>query len=315
MSNFLIIYDEPQEAFWFKSLNKIFHDAPIQSITEASRNPHVQDVLKYDRPDIILLYQGKPVLVIEETVEVPSGHNVGQRFPRLVAAAEHNVPVIYFGPYVARKHGGDTEGPRYMNLRLFYALENLSQVTGTAVATINWPVDEYCEIRKDKDKDNEIKEYIDAFLFGLINYPNEINEYLLNSNIYNRLEREKEDFIKALKRASGYDAPPDSLQILDINDFHRQYGVAQSFLPNISEVVIYQIGSKNLRSDPYTGMAMLYHYLYIELHQNRSLILYFPKITIANWRALNPITKTKRLFKHAADAIIFEDGFLKKQEL
>ncbi|MFW1931539.1 hypothetical protein ACG90B_19785 [Acinetobacter baumannii] len=315
MSNFLIIYDEPQEAFWFKSLNKIFEDAPIQSIGEASENPDVQDVLKYDRPDIILLYRGKPVLVIEETVEVPSGHNVGQRFPRLVAAAEHNVPVIYFGPYVARKHGGDTEGPRYMNLRLFYALENLSQVTGTAVATINWPVDEHCEIRKDRDKDNEIKEYINEFIFALFNYPTRINEYLLNSSIYKRLEQEKIDFIKTLKRASDYDNPPKSLQIMSSNDFFYKYAITPAFFPNVSEVVIYQVGSTYLRSDPYTGMAMLYHYLYIELHPNRSLILHFPHITIDSWRAVNPLNKTKKLFKHSADAILFADGFLKKQEL
>ena len=52
------------------------------------------------------------------------------------------MPVVYFGPYVARKHGGVTEGPRYMNLRLFYALDVLARINSTAVTTIDLAIDE-----------------------------------------------------------------------------------------------------------------------------------------------------------------------------
>src|SRR4051812_41904760 len=105
---FTVLYDEPQEADWFKGLHGSLEDAVEVPITEAKAWPAVAGVLAYDRPDIVLLCDGRPILVVEETVEVPSGHNVGQRFARLAAASEHRVPCLYFGPYVARKHGGIT---------------------------------------------------------------------------------------------------------------------------------------------------------------------------------------------------------------
>jgi len=143
MPNFIILYDEPHEAEWFRSLHDDLKDANEESITRNQQWPKVQSVLAYDRPDIILLDNGTPILIIEETVEVPSGHNVGQRFARIAAAAENHVPCLYFGPYVAKKHGGETAGPRYINVRLFHALDAMVRTTGTAVTTINWPVDNH----------------------------------------------------------------------------------------------------------------------------------------------------------------------------
>src|SRR5438067_1791381 len=99
MANFTILYDEPQEAEWFRSLHRELRDADEEQIGEAEQREPVRQVLAYDRPDVVLLARGRPILVVEETVEVPSGHNVGQRFARIAAAAEAGVPSIYFGPY------------------------------------------------------------------------------------------------------------------------------------------------------------------------------------------------------------------------
>ncbi|MFL6318179.1 MAG: hypothetical protein ACJ73C_15780, partial [Nitrososphaeraceae archaeon] len=55
--------------------------------------------------DIILVEDEVPKLILEKTREVPTGHNVGQRFGRLVNAAEEGVMVIFFLPFIARKHG------------------------------------------------------------------------------------------------------------------------------------------------------------------------------------------------------------------
>jgi hypothetical protein len=123
MSDFTILYDEPQESAWFRALHTDFQTAKERSITSAQSLPAVRDVLKYDRPDIILLDGDHPILAIEETVEVPSGHNVGQRFVRVAAAAEAGIPFLYFSPYAANKHRGETAGPRYMNVRLFHAID------------------------------------------------------------------------------------------------------------------------------------------------------------------------------------------------
>ena len=61
-----------------------FHNIDINPLIQNI----IQKLLKYDRPDIILVKEGVPKLVIEKTREVPTGHNVGQRFARLVNAVE-----------------------------------------------------------------------------------------------------------------------------------------------------------------------------------------------------------------------------------
>ena len=164
MSNFTILYDEPQEAEWFRSLNTSLANAKEVAITDARLWPGMQGVLSYDRPDIVLLDGETPILVVEETMEVPSGHNVGQRFARIAAAAEAGVPFLYFAPYVAMKHGGKTAGRRYVNARLFHAVDAMERKTGTAVTTVNWPVDEDYEVRRGQAKDSDARDYVATFL-------------------------------------------------------------------------------------------------------------------------------------------------------
>ena len=146
MTNLRFLYDEPQEASWFRDLDSRLSNIPMARIGDTDESSKVRRVLSYDRPDIVLIDGEQPILSIEETIEVPSGHNVGQRFARLAAASEVAVPALYFGPYVAKKHGGKTAGPRYVNLRLFKALDRMIEITGSAVITLNWPVDENFEM-------------------------------------------------------------------------------------------------------------------------------------------------------------------------
>ena len=121
---FIIYCDSIQEGKWFQDLDFHFRDSKLEIMLSSTvtNTQGLEDFLLYDRPDIILKKNDTVILVLERTIEVPSGHNVGQRFGRLVSAAKKNVPVVYFGPYMAYKHGGNTAGPRYMNLRLFYSL-------------------------------------------------------------------------------------------------------------------------------------------------------------------------------------------------
>ena len=203
MSDFTILYDEPQEAEWFRNLNTKLADAEEESITNARNWPEMQGVLAYDRPDIVLLDGGTPILTVEETVEVPSGHNVGQRFARIAASAEAGVPSFYFGPYAARKHGGITAGPRYINGRLFLALDALVRATSSAVTTINWPVDADFEVRRGQEKDGDARAYLATFLSLYDTQPElgRLNEGLLQSDIHLRMVAERERFVQtSIKR-------------------------------------------------------------------------------------------------------------------
>ena len=315
MANFEILYDEPQEAVWFSNLHPHLRDVPLTSITEAATRQSLQAVLAYDRPDIILLDNGKPILIVEETLEVPSGHNVGQRFARLAAAAEAGVPSVYFGPYMARKHGGDTEGPRYMNLRLFSAIDNMIRITGSAVTTINWQVDANCEVLKGSAKDADMREYLSLFLDLYHRNPNQINQSIINSSLQARLRRERSAFISAKVRNSvQYESPPGSVTINSPESLASQFPLFDTSSIGSKAIVLYNVGMRYIRSDPYTGMAILYKYLYI-LQQNRKLVLWFPNISFKSWLSTSNTRKDKRMFIIASDAIIFSDQLCLKNHL
>ena len=320
MSTFTILYDEPQEAEWFRSLNPELADAKEVSITAARLWPGVQNVLSYDRPDIVLLDGETPVLVVEETVEVPSGHNVGQRFARIAAAAEAGVPCLYFGPYVAKKHGGITAGPRYMNARLFFALDAMERITGTAVTTINWPVDDRFEVRRDQATDADVREYVKTFLDLHTDQLDlsQLNEGLLLSDIHGRMVEERKIFVRtSIRDPEQYNVPPPSVEILTPLEFSRRHGQIDEFHQNVTEILLYKVGMKQIRSDPYTGMSVLYKYLYVLGKPWRALVLRFPEITEAMWRSAAASGKRKdvRLFRTAADAILFSDRLVMSESL
>ena len=319
-ADWTILYDEPQEAAWFRSLHPELKDAKEESITSAQGRASVKNVLAYDRPDIVLLHGDTPILVVEETVEVPSGHNVGQRFARIAAAAECGVPCLYFGPYVAKKHGGITAGPRYMNVRLFHALDAMERATKTSVTTINWPVDEHYEVRRDRDKDKDVREYIVVFFTAYKTHGlPDVNKILLDSAIHRRMILERNQFVaNSIRNPEQYDGPPPSVELFLRPAFQHRHAVAAETLPNtVNEVLLYNVGMTNIRSDPYTGMAILYRYLYIVEKPSRALILWFPNITAAMWHtaAARGNRKDIKLFRIAADAILFKDGLLLRAAL
>src|SRR4030042_3089332 len=292
-----IYYDNLQEGQRFRQLNPEFSSAELIAINDIVPGTPVAKALEYDRPDIILADAGQPILVIERTVEVPTGHNVGQRFARLAAAAEAKIPLVYFGPYMARKHGGVTAGPRYMNLRLFYALDVLADINKTPVTTINWPVDKNCELIRGAAKDDLMREYIQLFLAeykksGL----KDMASAILKSAFHSKQIEERENFIKKHVRAPReYDLPPPSVKILDSKTFLKSRNVPPHLLWGFDEVVLYDVGMTYVRSDPYTGTGMLYQYLYVlgEKAKKRALILHFPNISKNLWEAASKSGRRK----------------------
>ena len=71
-----IFCDSLQEGIWFKNLHSCFSDADFAVIPNSKREQAMlglDRVLIYDRPDIILKHDGQIILVLERTVEVPSG--------------------------------------------------------------------------------------------------------------------------------------------------------------------------------------------------------------------------------------------------
>lgn len=59
---------------------------------------HIRKILYLDCADIIIEKDNNPIICIEETKEAGTGHNVTQRFSRIMAALENKVPAIYIQP-------------------------------------------------------------------------------------------------------------------------------------------------------------------------------------------------------------------------
>lgn len=314
---FKIFYDSLQEGVWFQELNPVLADAELLPITGNESNPLIKDTMTYDRPDIILTDNSRIILVLERTIEVPTGHNVGQRFARLASAAEHRVPLVYFGPFMARKHGGATEGPRYMNLRLFYALEALEKVNNTVATAINWPVDERFELLRGSEKDDDMREYLQIVLDEYNkNGTGLLIDVVKNAPLQKRMQSEREQFIEQyVRNPEQYDLPPPSAVFVSPDTLRTIHGAS---VDGFDEVLVYSVGMTYIRSDPYTGTGMLYRYLYVlgEPEKNRALVLLFPNISQSQWHQVSHRPrKDVKLFKIIADGIIFSDGYLPKAAL
>jgi len=311
-----VYYDNLQEGIWFRDLHPALSQADLLPFPqERDGPPSLIKALSYDRPDVVLVDKGNPILVVERTREVPSGHNVGQRFARLVAAAQMQVPVVHFFPYAAYKHGGATQGPRYMNLRLFHALAKLAVIEHTAVTTINWPVDQNYELIQTPAKDARVKGYLALFLslYSAYRLPSMLNR-IMQSPFEAAQEAERQEFVsRQVVNPGQYDQPPPSVMIAPWQSIAE---LAPGNPANLrhSETIFYAVGMKYIRSDPYVGAAMLYLYLYGGGMQGRTrdLVLYFPNITQTMWyaSAANTSRKDIRLFKLVADGILFSDGYL-----
>lgn len=318
-----VYYDSLQEGLWFQSLHADLARAALNPFPSAqSAPPLIAQALSFDRPDIILTDddEDRPILILERTREVPSGHNVGQRFARLVGAAKMHVPAVYFGPYKAFKHGGETAGPRYMNLRLFHAIEKMAEIEDSAITIINWPVDRHCELIQTAEKDNHVREYLNLFFQHYNAHGSEgINQRIRESAFEAERKREREAFAKAaVRNPKQYDVPPPSVKMVNTSSIRELAGVDVSAL-RYADTVFYKVGMTYIRSDPYTGTALLYSYLYCggQPSRTRNMVLYFPHISIQMWRDVGRGRgrKDERLFRLVADGILFRDGYLPKLDL
>jgi hypothetical protein len=62
---------------------------------------HIKKILYLDAPDIIVEINSEPIFSIEVSTEAGTGHNAFQRFARLAASVENNVPAFYIYPEAA----------------------------------------------------------------------------------------------------------------------------------------------------------------------------------------------------------------------
>lgn len=111
---------------------KTFHTMP----------DHIKQILYLDAPDIIVEYNAEPIFSIEESKEAGTGHNAFQRFARLAASVENNVPALYLYPeaaIISRKVGSikwDTINPLVLQ-----GLNSVMNIYGIPALLFYYPTD------------------------------------------------------------------------------------------------------------------------------------------------------------------------------
>ena len=205
---YTIYCDSEVEAYWFKSLcPQRLKSAEVRKIARRGENPKIIDQLvSYDRPDIILCDGLEPILVVEKTREVPTGHNVGQRFARLAKAAEMGVPSIYFLPYAAMKHG-EHANICQINPRLLLALIRMSELHKTTCCSFNWPASEDGELFDDGTEDDELRIAVTDFLAK--------GGGRMTDLMRLKLAKMQKEYDERIKKRVSYASPPDSIEYVE----------------------------------------------------------------------------------------------------
>lgn len=315
-NRFDIYYDSLTEATWFSELNPAFNleSNNYHNIKRRGSNIDIIDAITaYDKPDIILLKNNQPLLVIEITSEVPTGHNVGQRFARLVKAIELGIPAIYYFPFDAKKHGKHSSICN-LNIRLLAAAKRMYEIHNTPLLCVNWPTDKHGELITD-GTENEVmisllKSYVDS------NFDPACSEFM------NHLTYMENEYKRRLDKRPSYRKMPPSVTKSKTEVLVEEYQLRNvpATFSNRQYSFVYQMDmtpSKCNRQDPYTGTAFIYDYLACRTgksveEKSSNLVLSFPKITVDTWRKTNPNnTSTKSCNWYlTANLMLFKDGYI-----
>lgn len=320
-----IYCDDLQEGLWFKNLSNYFNKSEVKTIKVKGTNPsYVDRFLRYDKPDIILVIDKEPKLVIEKTSEVPTGHNVGQRFARIANAAEEGIMFVNFLPFKARKHGRYT-GVCYINARLFVAFEKMIELHKVPVLAINWPCDSNGELIRDGSEDKIIRLLINE----LVNF-NFVPS--LCANIEQIKAEMKKEYNDRIKMHPAYKHPPPTVQIVETGNYvnmltqkfpNEVKNLSQKFF-NRKETLLYKFSMTEencRREDPYTGTQFIYDYIWCRngtkpTDKYRNLVLVSPLIRKSVWLRANPNNPDRKswLYYVVSNLIVLKDGIIKNND-
>lgn len=317
----VIYYDSLQEAAWFGGLSPALRGADMAPLGERGSNlPTIERLLRYDRPDIVVAVGGEPRLVVEKTSEVPTGHNVTQRFGRLANAVEEGVMIVYMLPFKARKHGAYASDC-FISARLFRALQRMSEIHGVPSLAVEWPSDDRLELVRDGTEDSEMRELVGDLVSARFGY-----DGLPSAK---RLESKMASVMNERARAEPETAePPRSVEIVDTERFIDGLGSLRATakdellgrLRGRKKTLVYTMEmtpEKCRREDPYTGTQFLYDYIWcrdgkMPWDKHTNLVLNIPRVSRSRWLEANPNDPLRKsaLWYATADLIRLSDGLI-----
>jgi hypothetical protein len=317
MDSLELYSDDEQEALWFKQLDDRLLGVDHR-ILKGDLPDYITNLLAYDRPDIIMAVDKEPVLVVEKSSEVPSGHNMGQRFGRMVRAAEHDVPSIMFFPYLAMKHGTHA-GECYANARYFKAMWEVSRIHDTPFWSINWPCDDDAELINDGTEDELLGQFITEFIDNGF----EVDGLDVADDIKEEMQW---GYDRSVDVNPAYESLPRSAKIRDteavVDEWREERGEVE--LPDEffdrEETLVYKCNmspSKCRREDPYAGMQFVYDYGWCRegpdpSEKHRNLVINVPKVTRSTWVTKNPNDPSRKSSQWyaTAEGFALKDGVI-----
>ena len=106
---------------------------------------HIKQILYLDAPDIIVELDSEPIFSIEVSTEAGTGHNAFQRFARLAASVENNVPAFYIYPEAAIISRQNSTKWDRINPLVFKALDDVMNIYKIPALLYYFPSDyKYC---------------------------------------------------------------------------------------------------------------------------------------------------------------------------
>lgn len=251
---------------------------------------HIKKILYLDCPDLIIEYNSEPILSIEVSTEAGTGHNVFQRFARLAAAVENNVPSIYIYPeaVIITRNNSNPVWDK-INPLIYSSLEKMMRIFNIPVLLFHFPSD-YQDNKTSTagsinllskglrfstkyptspdENDTEIKS-----MFGIINeliqnidtlgvHESRLKFINLNSvNDWRNLMISKYDMDESMNSspitATKIIKTSKIIDYLEGENFHYHTG---DLLRSRNESVVYCINAK-FRGDPYPGALSAIDYL------------------------------------------------------
>jgi hypothetical protein len=276
--------------------NKMYESDANNSRNFHTMPDHIKKILYLDAPDIIVELDSEPIFSIEVSTEAGTGHNVFQRFARLAASVENNVPSFYIYPEAAiihRKKGSTTKWDE-INPLIFKALEHVMSIYNIPSLFYYFPSD-FKDYRANPSSSPNLR-YKGLIYDSNRNYAGSpkasdsemqklfegINEIILINERHgvvkgrgkllgNRTLIERKDFmqqeyanksghLKMSPLSATHEIPTEYI-LNYLKQFESTNYKVGELLKSRNKSILYQVDSKTFRSDPYSGCIAAIDYL------------------------------------------------------
>ncbi|MDU3602326.1 MAG: hypothetical protein E7F96_08530 [Veillonella sp.] len=280
---------------------------------------HIRKILYLDAPDLIIEKDGDPIFSIEVSTEAGTGHNAFQRFARIAASIENDVPCIYIYPEGAliSRQG---QGIRWdkINPSIFQALKSIRNIYKIPALLFYYPTvinqediisSEYIRSKGLLYDDNYLScpKSDDSEMISMFNIINKIIDMTETYGIHRARERlladrliqdridwmDYEYYSKASDRTYNEMSPmtstlkiPTRYLIKHLEQYFSGNYILGDLIKSREETIIYKINAK-FRGDPYPGALAAIDYLACrenKTYEDRkyNLVLLFGDISINN---------------------------------